>query len=145
MDHELVSVERSELREIARRKPMETFDVLVNRVQELEAENERLRGEKDGAYSERNKLVAALSKLRLSWLERHPDSDTEWEDDWRWIVFVNGPGGQMSWHIHDSELGQFNHLIRHTGNVNSWDGHTVEEKYERLAAIDKAKGERNGG
>lgn len=97
----------------------------------------RLRAAKDTAYAERNRLVAALSKLFPAWLERHPDSDTAWEDDWRWIVFINlpnGPGsGQVSWHIHDSELPQFDHLDRRSGN--SWDGHTTEEKYLRLACI----------
>lgn len=96
-----------------------------------------LRAAKDGAYAERNKLVAALSKLFPAWLERHPDADTTWEDDWRWIVFINlpnGPGsGQVSWHIHDSELIQFDHLSRHSGN--GWDGHTTEEKYLRLACL----------
>ncbi|WP_040891313.1 WDGH domain-containing protein [Zavarzinella formosa] len=94
-----------------------------------------LRKAKDAAYSERNKLVAALSKLFPAWLERHPDS--AWEDDWRWIVFLDLPvvsgSGQVSWHIHDSELSQFDHLERRSGN--SWDDHTTEEKYLRLACL----------
>lgn len=99
----------------------------------LKTELKQLRAVKDGAYSERNKLVAALSKLFPAWLERHLDSDTTWEDDWRWIVFIQLPTGQASWHIHDSELEQFNHLECKDGN--SWDGHTTDEKYSRLASI----------
>ena len=83
---------------------------------------DELRAQKDYAYWERNHLVAVLSKLYPAWLERHPDSDTAWEDDWRTIVFVEIPTRtafgdqrnilpesmqyemrQLSWHIHDNE------------------------------------------
>jgi hypothetical protein len=84
---------------------------------------------KDGAYAERNKLVALISKLFSASLERHPENE-EWEDDWRWIVFIDLPTGQVSWHIHDSELNMFDHLPRNAGR--KWDGHTTDEKYERV-------------
>ncbi len=86
----------------------------------------------DVAYSERNQLVGALSKLFPASLERHP-IDEEWEDDWRWIVFIDLPAGQVSWHIHDDELDLFDHLPRSAGRL--WDGHGTEEKYSRLAAL----------
>lgn len=111
----------------------EAITTLEAQLAERDAEVGRLIEQKDGAYSERNKLLTALSKLLTAWLERHPEEDIEWEDDWRWIVFINHPSGAMSWHIHDSELGWFDHLRRQNGN--SWDGHTTEEKYERLAAL----------
>lgn len=105
---------------------------------------------KDQAYWERNQLVAALSKIFPAWLERHPDADKDWDDDWRTIVFIEIPtveleakfiqGGfmikhkrQLSWHIHDSEKDWFNHLDWKEGN--SWDGHSTEEKYRRLENI----------
>lgn len=104
---------------------------------------QRLTEEKDGAYWERDQLVATLSRLYPAWLERHSDEDKEWEDEWRWIVFIEIPTqdsrpGQLSWHIHDSELPYFDHLKRRQGN--SWDGHTKEEKYERLRLIKPPKG-----
>lgn len=105
----------------------------------LEAEVKRLREAKDSAYAERNKLVAALSKVFPSSLERHPDIDRTWEDDWRWIVMFDLPTGQVSWHIHDSELGMFGHLPRERSTHHSWDGHTTEEKYDRLQALKKSK------
>lgn len=83
----------------------------------------------DIAYHERNQLVAFLASLFPSTLSRHPENDAEWEDDWRWIVFVSHPSGQMSWHIHNSEIGLFDHVPR--GEVD-WDGHTTEDKYRRL-------------
>ena len=105
---------------------------------ELKKEIERLTEQKDGAYAERNKLVAFISKIFHSILGRHEDSDTSWDNDWRNIVYVYVPiltptgvvQSQVSWHIHDSELPLFDHLPK--GKV-VWDGHTVEEKYERLA------------
>jgi hypothetical protein len=97
-----------------------------------EARAEAAERAKDGAYRERDKLVAALSVFFPAWLERHPEEE-EWEDDWRWTVFILGdaPSGQMAWHIHDSELPLFDHLQRSKGH--RWDGHSTEEKYERLA------------
>lgn len=96
-----------------------------------DAEVARLEGAKDGAYSERNMLVALLSSCFPSQLQRHPDADETWEDDWRWIVFVELPAGQASWHIHDSELKQFGHLRRDLPEIE-WDGHTNDEKYARV-------------
>lgn len=95
----------------------------------LESENVRLREAKDGAYRERNQLVAFLSKLYPSHRARHPASDETWENDWRWIICIHSPFGQLSWHIHDSDLPMFEHLET---NLNDWDGHSTEEKYRRL-------------
>lgn len=90
------------------------------------------RASKDHAYDERNRLVAWLASMFPSSLERHPDEDETWEDDWRWIVFIDGPTGQLSWHLHDSHLALFDHVPRFGGRT--WDGHTSEEKYGRIAA-----------
>lgn len=98
---------------------------------------------KDLAYWERNQLVAHLSKIYPSWLERHPAEDVAWEAEWRNIVMIETPGGQCSWHIHDSETCYFQHLTLSEGN--SWDGHSTEEKYKRLEKTSKALGvERHG-
>jgi hypothetical protein len=87
--------------------------------------------QKNAAYSERNSLVCFMSKIFKASLELHPDVDMEWENDWRWIVFIDLPTGQATWRIHDSELSSFDHLPRNAGRV--WDGHTTEEKYVRIA------------
>ena len=84
---------------------------------------------KDLAYWERNQLVCYLSKLFPAWLEKHPE-DPNWEKDWRNIVFIQLPEDLASWHIHDSELKYFDHLKFREGN--SWNGHTLEEKYDLL-------------
>ena len=89
-----------------------------------------MRNEKDQAYWERNQLVAYLSKMYHSWLEKHPESDILWEKEWRNIVFIDLPENTCCWHIHDSELCYFDHLKLREGN--SWDGSTTEKKYESL-------------
>ena len=101
---------------------------------DLSCQMEQVMNEKDEAYHERNRMVAALSMLWPTHMKRHPDSDTEWEDEWRNIVCIHSPAGQMTWHIHDSETPLFQHL-----NVKpdpfadcEWDGHTTPEKYRRL-------------
>lgn len=88
--------------------------------------------QKDAAYKERNALVALLSKVFPAWLERHPEDDKDWEDDWRWIVFIELPTGQCSWHIHDSEYPAFAEYLNEKKGP-SWDAHTTEEKYKRIA------------
>lgn len=93
-------------------------------------ELKKLKQQKDWAYSERNKLVALVSTKFPASLERHPEEDKDWEDDWRWIVFIQLPTGQVSWHIHDSELPLFGHLQREEGVF--WDGHTNDEKWNRV-------------
>ncbi len=108
--------------------------VAVNVYDDRERIRKELAKQKDIAYAERDQLVAALSKLFPSHLERHPDEDTTWEDAWRWIVMVQLPTGQASWHIHDSELPIFAHLVRDIVH-HTWDGHTTEEKYKRLAEV----------
>lgn len=110
----------------------------------------RERESKDAAYHERNMLVAAFTKIYPAYLARHDEKDETWENDWRWIVYIEIPvrvkgvlvgGGnstdrtemkQVSWHIHDSERSLFDHL---EVKENNWDGHNTERKYQRLAAL----------
>lgn len=96
------------------------------------AEAQDLRERKDGAYDERNRLVAVLSKLWPSHLALHPESDTTWERDWMTIVCIHSPVGQLTWHIHDDHRLLFAHLTMGEGH---WDGHTTEQKYARLAGF----------
>lgn len=91
---------------------------------------EELHKSKDDAYHERNRLVAFISKLFPSYLTKHvPVDDPTWDKEWTWVVIINAPCGQLSWHIHDNELPLFNHLDK---DVNEWDEHTTEEKYKRM-------------
>lgn len=96
------------------------------------------RKERDAAYVERNRLVAALARLVVlnggrAWIADHRDVEGEnWDPEWRNVVFIDGPTGQLSWHLHDSDVSLFDGLPR---GENTWDGHTTEEKYQRVARI----------
>lgn len=95
-----------------------------------ESEVEEQRSKKDGAYEERNRLVAYLASIFPSALCK---TDIEgWNPEWHWCCYVMTPQGQMSWHVHESQLGLFDHVERKQW---AWDGHTTEEKYRRLDAL----------
>lgn len=85
-------------------------------------------------YTERAHLAAALSKLYPASLEEHAGED--WDDNWRTVLIVDLPTGQVSWHIAQHDLHLFAHLPRGAGRV--WDGHDTVEKYRRLDALPNA-------
>ena len=81
-------------------------------------------------YTERNKLVAFLSRCYPSYLAPAPDA----EPGFNWIVVVETPEKQLSWHLHDAELPMFDHCPRQKPGP-WWDGHTTEDKYDRLLSL----------
>lgn len=96
-------------------------------------ELDETRKAKDNAYTERNKLVCLLSKVFPSSIQDHVLKEGEqWDEDWRKVIFIELPTGQCSWHIHRLEEPMFAHL----GDMGmKWDGHTTEEKYQRVDAM----------
>lgn len=104
----------------------------------LEAEmRDRLKAkdaEKDAAYLERNRLVALLASLYPSGIAR--TDIPGWLPEWHNCVYIDLPTGQASWHYHDSHAHLFAHLPPYR---KQWDGHTTEQKYERVAALGAAK------
>lgn len=101
--------------------------------------NKAARDSKDKAYWERNQLVAALSRLYPAWIGYHEGID--WDDYWRTIIYIKLPTGQVSWHIHDSDKPHFYHL---DPGLDEWDGHSTEEKYDRLSKLQAESGGDNG-
>jgi hypothetical protein len=105
---------------------------------ELQRYNEILESQKNNAYSERSKVVAALARLINAnvWFKacvgvaQHDPNDTTWESDWRTILVIELPTGQITWHFPDSEKS----LLEGLPVIDNyqWDGHTTEEKYKRL-------------
>lgn len=107
----------------------EVIRALHKRIEELEAQ-------KDGAYSERNKMLVGMCSMAIALgygVYVMPHVGEEWDDDWRNIVVIEGPTGQMSWHVHDSEMELFKGLPH--VSENRWDGHDTEEKYERVIGL----------
>lgn len=87
------------------------------------------------AYTERNMIVALLVREataagRQAWLGWHAGEG--WPHDWRNVVYLELPSGQVSWHVHDSELVMFADLPRVVSE--EWDGHSYDEKLERMKA-----------
>jgi len=90
----------------------------------------------DAAYRERAHLVAHLAALYSSVLVHGADPA---EPDWP-VLFISLPTGQASWHISPDDLDLFAHVPK---GIDHWDGHTTDEKYQRLDAAThlKATGE----
>lgn len=92
---------------------------------------------KNAAYAERNQCVALIVRmaLALGWpagVRDHEDKPGEaWEPDWRNLVCIDLPTGQVSWHFHDSEKHLLAGLPQYPA---SWDGHDTAEKYRRVNA-----------
>lgn len=106
------------------------------RLRRMKEEIAMLQREKDGAYSERDKLVAALTKSFPSHLTRHKETPGEdWDHEWLNVVCVHLPAGQATWHIHISELTWFDHLNGIELLCEGYTGYTTPEKYQRLSRL----------
>jgi hypothetical protein len=94
--------------------------------------------EKEAIYEERNLCIALLATWAhrtglVVGLANHPEDDPEWDPDWRTIVYLTLPSvGQVSWHIHRSQEPLFHGLPEYP---STWDGHTTEQKYDRVKAF----------
>lgn len=96
----------------------------------------KLEAQKNGAYSERTKTLSGMCSMAIALgycVYIMPHVGEEWDDDWRNIVVIEGPTGQMSWHIHDSEMELFKGMPH--VSENKWDGHDTEEKYRRVIGL----------
>lgn len=83
---------------------------------------------KDAAYKERNLVVSALSKV---W-PAHLSIDATQPKRFQYVVCIHSPAGQLTWHFPSGSLHLFIHLET---KPSDWDGHSTEEKYKRLAAL----------
>jgi hypothetical protein len=92
---------------------------------------------KNSAYKERNQVLALAAKLAIEVGCRvglSYDCSEHWDDEWRNTILIDLPSGQVSWHIHESELALFSFLNQYLG---SWDGHSTKEKYQRVEKATK--------
>lgn len=116
--------------------PDREFCPHLARAEKAEARVRELEAQKNGAYSERNKCVALIAHLArlLDWASgtRQHEGTEPWDDDWRTVVFIDLPTGQISWHLQDAEKPLVADLPHYEG---TWDGHSTEEKYRRCSAL----------
>jgi len=78
-------------------------------------------------YNERARLVAFLATIYPSHIG-YTDPD---EPDWP-VVIIEAPGGQMSWHVSPDDVHMFDHVEPTNRMCRGWDGHSTQEKYDRL-------------
>ena len=77
----------------------------------------------DGVYRERAHLLALLATHYPAHIQ--PSDDPDWP-----VLFLSFPTGQATWHIASGDLELFTHV--RTDITDTWDGHTTDEKYERV-------------
>ena len=82
-------------------------------------------------YTERNRLVAALSGL----FPAHLMLDLAADEPWATLVCIHLPAGTATWHIPPWDLPFFAHLEY---APHHWDGHSTQEKYDRLQSLTSA-------
>ncbi|MFE5871629.1 hypothetical protein ACFQ6V_23695 [Streptomyces roseifaciens] len=83
--------------------------------------------ERDAVYRERAHLIAHLAALHPSHIGYTDPNAPDWA-----VVIIEAPTGQLSWHIAERDLPLFEHVEPTNRICRGWDGHTTEEKYERL-------------
>lgn len=81
-------------------------------------------------YRERAFLVAHLASQYFSAITYNDPNEPDWP-----VIYIETPAGQLSWHLSPDDLDLFEHVIRVTPESITWDGHTTEEKYRRLAKL----------
>lgn len=93
-----------------------------------------LTAERDGAYRERAHLLAWLAAHHAAVLA--PALDIDDEDDWH-LLYLYAGDHQMAWHIAPRDTELFNHVERvdFADPRAAWDGHTTDEKYERIRTL----------
>lgn len=106
------------------------FDLADAALRVVQTELAHLAAERDAVYRERAHLVAHLAAVHPSHIGyTDPDVPT-WP-----VLTVETPTGQMCWHINPTDLDLFDHVTWVDPVAIGWDGHTTEEKYQRLGQL----------
>lgn len=89
--------------------------------------------QKDKAYEERNKVVAALAKavVKLGGKAGLRKTDIkDWNPEWAWALDIIPPGGKVwSWHFHESHARIFDGFSLANWE---WDGTDTPTKYKLM-------------
>lgn len=85
-------------------------------------------------YRERAHLLALLAAVTMHELPVHIGNADPQEPDWPVLTFEL-PTGQASWHIAPGDVELFRHVRATTLADREWDGHSTNEKYERVRAL----------
>jgi len=121
-----------ELTETALRGIHEALRAAQFELASRQGEIDRLKRAKDTAYGERNKLLVFVARLCRALGFRVGmgfDNDQGGDADFRNVLYIDLPTGQVSWHIPEWELPLFKELPQYGGE---WDGHDSHTKWHRL-------------
>lgn len=87
---------------------------------------------RQSVYRERNMCVAAIVRAAIqnNWNVGYVQE--QFEDGIWYIIYIDTPNGQISWHISSKEYEEYFKGICINKYNSKWDNHTNEEKYKRL-------------
>lgn len=88
---------------------------------------------KNTRTGEVREVILPSSKVHEGYTDGSDGKERYDEADW-YVVFIDLPTGQASWHIPGSEVALFAHLHANAGRRR--DGHATEEKYARLQRLE---------
>ncbi|MDX2667415.1 hypothetical protein [Streptomyces stelliscabiei] len=107
---------------------------IAQKLLDQQSEINRLTTERDGAYRERAQLLAWLAAHHEAVLA--PALEIDDADGWH-LLYLHAGGHQLSWHIAPRDAELFAH-VEHVDFADpraTWDGHTTDEKYERIRTL----------
>jgi hypothetical protein len=78
-------------------------------------------------YRERAQLVALLAAVYPSHIGYTDPNEPDWA-----VAIVETPAGQLSRHISRDDMDLFEHVLISTSEDRPWDGHSTEQKYQRV-------------
>lgn len=96
----------------------------------------RVEAIESGSYRERALILAAFARsVRAQGFTVGIGVDPAYVEDpeWRNVLFIDLPTGQVSWHIQASDMDLFDGLPVY---AKPWDGHSTEKKFVRLHTAD---------
>lgn len=74
------------------------------------------------AYRERTAAAVALARMAIELGYKAgigKDDNDSWDDEWRVVLYVDTPAGQVSWHIAPTDQDLLRDLPKYNGK---WDG-----------------------
>lgn len=95
-------------------------------------------------YSERMIVVCMLAKMSGCNYGLGKDDNVDWEDEWRNVVYIDLPEGQVSWHIAPQDMHMFDDFPAYQGKWDgTFNGRSAEfaKSVKALTAIEQARGE----
>ncbi|MBO3751564.1 hypothetical protein J5X84_36290 [Streptosporangiaceae bacterium NEAU-GS5] len=126
--------EKAEAAAVSWRKSTDNAGLAILQIsRELGEAQDRANAAEDtvrGAYRERSHLIAFLAALYPAVITYSDPANPTWP-----VIYLTTPEGQLSWHLAATDLDLYPGITIVDPGTVTWDGHTTEEKYARLARL----------